>query len=122
MPESLMSDDADNRWAQLDAKGFLTDPILWDAHFATRMAHRLGIAELGLVHWRVVERLRAGWLTEGRLPVQRHLCRELDLDEKCIDTLFGGLVEAWKVAGLPDPGEEARVYMQDMEDNDTIAE
>jgi tRNA 2-thiouridine synthesizing protein E len=122
MPESLMSDDADNRRAQLDAKGFLTDPILWDAHFATRMAQRLGIAELGLVHWRVVERLRAGWLTEGRLPVQRHLCRELDLDEKCIDTLFGGMVEAWKVAGLPDPGEEARVYMADMEENDTIAE
>lgn len=111
-----------SRPGSLDANGFLTDPSLWDAHLAARMAGHLGIGELAVGHWRVIERLRSGWLAQGDLPVQRHLCRELDLSAGCIDQLFGGLIEAWKVAGLPDPGEEARVYMENMERNDTITE
>jgi tRNA 2-thiouridine synthesizing protein E len=115
-----MNDQDHRHPSVLDAKGFLTDPALWDAHLATRMARRLGVGELAVEHWRVIERLRSGWLTEGHLPVQQHLCRELDLVSGCVDKLFGGLVEAWKVAGLPDPGEEARVYMENMETDDTI--
>lgn len=104
----------------LDAKGFLTDPALWDVHLATWMARGLDIVELTVAHWQVIERLRSGWLAERDLPVQRHLCGELGLDPRCVDRLFGGLIEAWKVAGLPDPGEEARVYMENMERDDTI--
>ncbi|WP_295882842.1 TusE/DsrC/DsvC family sulfur relay protein [uncultured Thiohalocapsa sp.] len=106
----------------LDSKGFLTDPALWDAHLAQRTARSLGIGELAVAHWRIIERLRTNWLEAGDLPLQRHLCRELDLTAGCIDKLFGGLIEAWKVAGLPDPGEEARVYMENMETDDTTTE
>jgi tRNA 2-thiouridine synthesizing protein E len=52
--------------------------------------------------------------------VQRQVCRELDLVSDCVCALFGGPLEAWKVAGLPDPGEEARVYMENMEAHDSI--
>jgi dissimilatory sulfite reductase related protein len=117
-----MNDRDDSRLGSLDANGFLTDPALWDAHLATRMARRLGVGELSIAHWRIIERLRSGWLAEDELPVQRHLCRKLDLVSGCVDKLFGGLIEAWKIAGLPDPGEEARVYMENMESDDTITE
>lgn len=40
---------------------------------------------------------------------------ELDLVANCVHRLFGGPLEAWKVAGLPDPGEEARTYMENLE-------
>lgn len=71
-----MNDRDDTRLASLDANGFLTDPTHWDAHLAARVARRLGVAELSIAHWRIIERLRAGWLAEGELPVQRHLCRD----------------------------------------------
>jgi len=29
----------------------------------------------------------------------------------CLEQLFHGTREAWRIAGLPDPGEEARAYM-----------
>ena len=117
-----MNDRDDSRLGSLDANGFLTDPAHWDVRLAARLAQCLGVAELSFVHWRIIERLRAGWLVEGELPVQRHLCRELDLVSGCVDKLFGGFIEAWKIAGLPDPGEEARVYMENMETDDTITE
>lgn len=104
----------------VDVHGFLRDPMRWNAQMAMDMARELGVGELAVDHWRVIEHLRVGWLTERRLPVQRLLCRELGLSDGCVRSLFGGLVEAWKIAGLPDPGEEARVYMEDMERTDSI--
>lgn len=38
-----------------------------------------------------------------------------DPAEHCVKQLFGGPLEAWRIAGLPDPGEEARAYMANME-------
>jgi len=29
--------------------------------------------------------------------------------------LFGGPIEVWRLAGLPNPGEEARTYMENQE-------
>lgn len=120
MKRTALNNREDEYSGFLDTNGFLIDPVLWHAHLANRMAWRLGVGDLAVAHWRVIERLRTGWLAEGNLPLQRHICRELALGSGCVDKLFGGLVEAWKVAGLPDPGEEARVYMENMEPDDTI--
>lgn len=98
-----------------DSEGFLVDPELWDRDLALGIAARLGISELLESHWSVIDYLREHYLRNASLPWEGHLCRELDLVEGCIHRLFGGPVEAWKVAGLPDPGEEARAYMLNME-------
>jgi tRNA 2-thiouridine synthesizing protein E len=46
------------------------------------------------------------------LPVERTVCREIGMDPHCIETLFDkDLKCAWRIAGLPNPGEEAKVYM-----------
>jgi tRNA 2-thiouridine synthesizing protein E len=102
----------------LDAQGFLKDPQLWNRDLALGMAAELHLGELGEDHWRVIDRLRADYLDSGQLPVQPTLCRELDLGTDCISALFGGPLEAWRLAGLPNPGEEARVYMDNQEPPD----
>jgi hypothetical protein len=33
------------------------------------------------------------------------------MDKRCVDKLFRNQREAWRIAGLPDPGEEARTCM-----------
>jgi len=104
----------------LDARGFLAEPQQWNVQLAMRLAKRLGIDDLKVAHWQVIEGLRQPYLLEGKLPVLSHLCRTLELEHDCVSTLFGGPIEAWKIAGLPDPGEEARVYMAGMEVDDSI--
>jgi tRNA 2-thiouridine synthesizing protein E len=104
----------------LDHNGFMAEPEQWDARLAAQLARHLGLGELGVEQWRIIQQLREAWLVKGSLPVQPNLCRELALDRSCLDDLFGGPLEAWKIAGLPDPGEEARVYMEDMEAVDSI--
>jgi tRNA 2-thiouridine synthesizing protein E len=98
-----------------DENGFLRDPGDWDRDLAGRMAARLGVDSLGEDHWRILEHIRQHRLQRGTLPWMAHVCRELELDEDCFLRLFGGPIEAWKIAGLPDPGEEARVYMENEE-------
>jgi len=91
--------------------GFLRDPDDWDRELAARIAADLGVGELMPAHLKVIAHLREHYLDYGSLPWDSHVCRALDLHPDCIHTLFGGPLEAWKVAGLPDPGEEARTYM-----------
>ena len=97
-----------------DANGFLADPSLWDRDLALRIAAQIGLGELSESHWAVVDYLRENYLVDARLPWEGNICHELDLVEHCVHRLFGGPIEAWKVAGLPDPGEEARTYMLNM--------
>jgi tRNA 2-thiouridine synthesizing protein E len=98
-----------------DEKGYLIDPQDWDRDLALRIASDLGVKELEEAHWRVVDHIRDRYLADGSLPWLTHVCKELHLGESCFHRLFGGPVEAWKIAGLPDPGEEARVYMENEE-------
>jgi len=102
--------------ALLDREGFLTDAAQWSPDLARQLARRVDIGALEEAHWRVIDRLRDQFERAGTLPVQKTLCRELELESDCLLALFGGPIEAWTVAGLPNPGEEARLYMADMEE------
>ncbi len=99
----------------LDADGFLAETGSWDRSTATRIAETLGIRELTLAHWAILCYLRSHYLVQGTLPWEAHVCRELGMRKGCIHSLFGGPLTAWQVAGLPDPGEEARAYLLSLE-------
>jgi tRNA 2-thiouridine synthesizing protein E len=99
----------------IDDQGFVTDPDLWDRDLALAMAAQLGIDELSEIHWQVIDEIRAHYLEHGSLPWMGHVCRSLDLEDNCFYRLFHGPLEAWKIAGLPDPGSEARIYMENEE-------
>jgi sulfur relay (sulfurtransferase) DsrC/TusE family protein len=97
-----------------DDHGFLVDPDLWDRDLALRIADQLGIRELGDSHWAVIDYLRDDFLANATPPLEGDVCGELDLVEDCAQRLFGGAIEAWKVAGLPGPEEDARTFMRDL--------
>ncbi|MEA3641911.1 MAG: TusE/DsrC/DsvC family sulfur relay protein [Lamprobacter sp.] len=118
-PDDLERDDEpiDGRLHadMLDEYGFFKDPSFWNRDLALRLAAEMDLGELSEAHWRLIDRVRADYLDSGMLPVQPTLCHDLGLDPDCILTLFGGPIDVWRLAGLPNPGEEARTYMENQE-------
>lgn len=94
-----------------DQYGFITDPHLWDEELAEQLAREDGIGELRPEHWEIITFLREAYLGTGGPPPVGDACRLLHLGPHCLDHLFRNSREAWRLAGLPDPGEEARTYM-----------
>ena len=95
-----------------DAEGFIRNPTAWDRTLGATLAAREGIASLTESHWRVLEALRKHYFEIGGVPVMRHICRDAGLQEHCVSELLEDPRRAWRIAGLPNPGEEARRYLQ----------
>lgn len=94
-----------------DEDGFLIDPAQWSEPLAERTALLDGIGELAEDHWRVIHHVRDRFQTLGGMPSMRRVCRATGLSRDEIYGLFGSCLRVWRVAGLPNPGEEAKSYM-----------
>lgn len=94
-----------------DEDGFLLDPHAWTKETSRLIAEMDGIGSLGPDHWAIIFYLREHYLANGTLPVMRQVCRVSHLEKDAVRRLFGGCREAWRTAGLPNPGEEAKAYM-----------
>ena len=44
----------------------------------------------------------------------RRVCHDAGIERHQVNELFGYCLVAWRVAGLPNPGEEAKSYLSDM--------
>ncbi len=97
--------------AQFDEDGFLIDPAQWDNELAQQIAREDGIGELSEAHWVIIRQLRDHYLNSGALLPASHACHVNQQDLDCVDGLFHNQREAWRIAGLPNPGEEAKSYM-----------
>ncbi|MBL3601717.1 MAG: TusE/DsrC/DsvC family sulfur relay protein [gamma proteobacterium endosymbiont of Lamellibrachia anaximandri] len=102
---------SNNLQMDFDDDGFLIDPYQWNRKMAQTIAETDGIGNLGHDHWAVIHYMRECHLNSGGLPVMSHICRKMHLDKHGVEKLFGGCREAWRIAGLPNPGEEAKTYM-----------
>ena len=96
---------------EFDTDGFLNDPSLWNTALAEQIAREDGINSLSDAHWAVIQQLREHYLKLGALVPSRHACHVNKLDPDCVTKLFRNMREAWRIAGLPNPGEEAKSYM-----------
>ena len=94
-----------------DDDGFLIDPSSWTPEMAVDVAMRDGLPGLEPQHWEIIDYLRRHYLQFGTLPVMSHVCRVNHLQRHCVHELFRNPREAWRIAGLPNPGEEAKAYM-----------
>jgi tRNA 2-thiouridine synthesizing protein E len=94
-----------------DADGFLVDPSTWSQQVARMLAEMDDIGPLGPDHWSVIYYLREHRLTYGSIPPMDQVCRTAHLHKYAVHGLFGGCRSAWRIAGLPNPGEEALTYM-----------
>ena len=96
---------------QFDEDGFLIDPDSWSEVTSELIAEMDGIGPLGERHWAVIRFVRDRYLRLGAIPPMRSICRSAELDKQAVKGLFGGCLQVWRIAGLPNPGEEARAYM-----------
>lgn len=94
-----------------DEDGFLIDPSLWTEQMGRIIAEIRGIGPLHSDHWMILHYLRDRYLRLGAIPPLRRICRNSTLSRKDIKTLFRNCLEVWRIAGLPNPGEEAKAYM-----------
>jgi dissimilatory sulfite reductase related protein len=103
---------------QFDSDGFIRDPKTWNRTLAQTIASREGIPQLGEEAWQVIDALRKHYFETGSVPVLRHICRDAGLEEHCVSDLLADPRRAWRIAGLPNPGEEAKAYLEAAEPGD----
>ena len=94
-----------------DQDGFLLDHRSWSKELSRVIAEEETVGHLTEKHWRVIEHVRDKFLKLGALPNAREVCRATSLSKADIYTLFGGCLVIWRIAGLPNPGEEAKAYL-----------
>ena len=94
-----------------DEDGYLLNQDLWSEQLGADIAADEGVGPLTEKHWRVLHHIRDKFFRIGALPNMRRVCRETSLSKTQIYTLFGGCLVIWRIAGLPNPGEEAKAYL-----------
>lgn len=99
-----------NNSQTLDEDGYLIDPYSWDRSFTERRAEEARLT-LRAQHWQLIELIRDKYLRLGALPPMRTVCKAVGIDKQVLKQEFGSCLALWKMAGLPNPGEEAKAYM-----------
>lgn len=95
----------------VDDDGFMLDPHAWDEGVAQRLARIDGLNALTNEQMEILHCLREVYFRSGGLPALPHVCHLKGRSPVCLSELFPGARVAWRLAGLPNPGEEAKAYM-----------
>jgi len=94
-----------------DEDGFLIDPDMWSESLADRIAQNDGLGELSELQVGLLHALRREFAKHGTVMALSHVCHLTGQSADCMQHLFPNPREAWRVAGLPNPGEEAKAYL-----------
>ena len=94
-----------------DGDGFLLDPDKWSESLADRIAQTDGIGALNELQIGLLHALRREYSRHGTVTALSHVCHLTGQSADCMQHLFPNPREAWRVAGLPNPGEEAKSYL-----------
>lgn len=97
--------------AIFDPDGFLLDPAMWSEHLAAHIAQNDGVGSLSELQLEALRTLRGEYAKHGSVTALSHICHLIGQEADCLQHLFPSPREAWRIAGLPNPGEEAKVYM-----------
>jgi sulfur relay (sulfurtransferase) DsrC/TusE family protein len=97
--------------AIFDEEGFLIDPDMWSESLADRIAQNDGLGELSELQVGLLHALRREFAKHGTVMALSHVCHLTGQSADCMQHLFPNPREAWRVAGLPNPGEEAKAYL-----------
>jgi tRNA 2-thiouridine synthesizing protein E len=98
----------------LDEYGLLVDAQQWNESVAHALAQLNDVGPLTEAHWRFIRALRSYYIKYRFPPAMSLICRKEGMDSHCVQRLFCTCLNAWRVAGLPDPGEEAKSYLSAM--------
>ena len=97
--------------AVFDPDGFLINPDMWSESLADRVAQTDGVGELSDLQLGLLHALRREYAKHGTVTALSHVCHLTGQSADCMQHLVPSPREAWRIAGLPNPGEEAKSYM-----------
>ena len=97
--------------AIFDPDGFLIDPAMWSEGLAGQVAQNDGLGQLSQEQLTLLHTLRRAYARHGSVTALSHVCHLAGHSADCMQHLFPGAREAWRIAGLPNPGEEAKAYL-----------
>lgn len=100
-----------NTLTSFDTDGFMWQPENWDEATARQIAQMDGMGELDEQQITLIRHLRASYQRMGALPAWAHVCHLGGFGPDCMTRLFTDARAAWRIAGLPNPGEEAKAYL-----------
>lgn len=102
----------ESRNIDFDEDGFIINPSDWSPGVAKWVAIQDGLDHLTTGQWSIITTLRDFYFKKGHVPMERQVCHLNHMDKHCIDYMFDDeYKEAWRLAGLPNPGEEIKTYM-----------
>lgn len=99
---------------KLDENGLLMNPGAWNESVARELALREGLGALTADHWQIIHSLRDHYVRFNAVSAMNLVCRAHGRDWHWAHELFPTCLGAWRIAGLPDPGEEAKSYLSGM--------
>ena len=113
IPQASMAQQARENVSptRFDEDGFLEESEHWTPSLSEHLARQAGMDQLSAKHWEVIHLVRERYYSIGALPVMRLVCRAVGLDRYKAHQLFSSCRSLWRIAGLPNPGEEAKSYM-----------
>jgi TusE/DsrC/DsvC family sulfur relay protein len=94
----------------LDEDGFLARLEDWTETVARVLAAREGIAELPEDKLDILRFMREYYGKHRFFPIVRYVCKNVHQPANCVTEKFMDPVTAWKIAGLPNPGEEVIMF------------
>lgn len=94
-----------------DKDDFFIHPEQWDIALAQRIAKSEGMGALDDQQQGLLLTLRDEFQKFGAVTALGHICHLNGLEADCLHQLFRSPRQAWRIAGLPNPGEEAKAYL-----------
>jgi len=94
----------------VDDDGFLVRLEDWTEQVARILAAREGIVDLPEHRLDILKFLREYYLKHNFYPIVRSVCKNVSQPRNCVTEQFIDPVKAWKIAGLPNPGEEVIMF------------
>ncbi|HEX9859982.1 MAG TPA: TusE/DsrC/DsvC family sulfur relay protein [Nitrospirota bacterium] len=98
---------------EVDKNGYLKNINAWNEAVAEAIAKKEGIKKLTDDHIMVVKFLRDYYIKFNSFPLLNMVCTNLHKPKGCATKPFKmDPLKAWKIAGLPEPVEEALSYLE----------
>lgn len=97
---------------EVDEEGFLANYDDWNEDVAAAIASGEGVAHLTDEMLSVIMFMRQHYDKYKSFPILGAVCKNVHQPKDCVQEKFLDPLSAWKIAGLPKPGEEVLAYLQ----------
>ncbi len=96
----------------VDDEGYLVNFDDWNEKVACGLAEKEGIEELSKDRMDVIKFMREYYKQYKSFPILVSVCKNVHQSKECVNKEFIDPLKAWKIAGLPKPGEEVVSYLK----------